>query len=728
MTKLARMQDWDRARGGDSGSRAAGARPLRYCAFLSYSHADEETAAWLHDALEKFRTPASLAGRLTNNGAIPRRLTPIFRDRHELAASGDLAASVREALESSRFLIVLCSPAAAASRWVNAEIDMFKRHRPDGCVLAAIVSGEPFASDIPGREAEECLPPALRLKYDRRGRPTTRRAEPLAADLRDDRDGKRLGLLKLISGMLGVGLDELVQRETLRRQRRLAIVAAASLAGMAVTSTLAVVAFDARDDARDQRREAEGLVGFMLGDLKDKLEPIGRLDALDAVGSRALDYFEKQDKSELSDTALAQRARALTLIGEISNTRGDLGGALKRYREALASTAESVRRYPEDPQKIFDHAQNVFWVGYIAWQRGNLDEATARFSEYKQLARQMAALAPDNNEYRREGVYANTNLGAVLMEQRRYRQAVPLYQEAVRVAESLAAAEPRNLDFQKTVINNLAWLADAHEFSGALEEALGDRERQLRLIEDAARLDPRDMDLKRDAMGAHRSLGRLLASRGDVAGGLRQYSASTALSDQLFRVEPDNTEWLQANATGRFDLADVQLSVGNLAAAASTTRAACGIADRLAQRDSSVADWKSRFRVNCLSLQARLALAQSNPAEALRLASRALDAARTSAKPIDRAMMSIAAMSIGSSALDKMGRREQSIAWARDALRRIPAKVELKPREAAEVAALRLRVGDVRGAEQLTSRLAAIGYRHPAYLSRRVDNSVGSVR
>jgi tetratricopeptide (TPR) repeat protein len=306
------------------------------------------------------------------------------------------------------------------------------------------------------------------------------------------------------------------------------------------------------------------------------------------------------------------------------------------------------------------------------------------------------------------------------MEQRRYRQAVPLFQEAVRVAESLAAAEPRNLDHQKSVIENLSWLADAHEYSGGLEEALGDQERQLRSIADAVRLDPRDMELKRYAMTAHRAMGRLLASRGDLAGGLREYNASVALADQLFRVEPENTEWLQANATGRFDLADVQLSAGDLAAAASTTRAACGIADRLAQRDSSVVDWKSRFRVNCLGLQARLSLAQSNPTGALRLAAQAFDAASTSAKPIDRAMMSITALSIGSSALDKLGRREQSVAMARDALRRIPANVELKPREAVEVAALRMRIGDARGAEQLTSRLVAIGYRHPASLSRNM--------
>ncbi len=98
-------------------------------------------------------------------------------------------------------------------------------------MLAAIASGEPFASDIPGRENEECFPPALTQKYDRLGRPTGRRAEPLAADLRGDDDQRRQGFLKLVAGMLGVGLDELVRRETTRRQRRLAWLAAASLGG-----------------------------------------------------------------------------------------------------------------------------------------------------------------------------------------------------------------------------------------------------------------------------------------------------------------------------------------------------------------------------------------------------------------------------------------------------------------------------------------------------------------
>lgn len=725
MLKLAQVpEDQSAAQPHSGGVSRSHLVDHRYYAFLSYSHKDQEIADWLHRELERFRVPRALQGKLTAMGVIPPRLTPIFRDRHELAAADDLGAEIRTALASSQYLIILCSPAAAHSRWTNAEIEAFKRARPEGCVLAAIVDGEAFASDVPGHEDLECFPPALRHRYDRRGRPTLKRAEPLAADLRETGDGRRLGFLKLVAGMLGVGLDELVQRENIRRHRRLAWAAAASLGGMAVTSTLAVTAFQARDAARDQRREAEGLVGFMLGDLKDKLEPIGRLDALDAVGSRALAYFEKQDKSELSDDALAQRAKALTLMGEIANTRGDLSGALKRYEEALASTAETVRRHPDDPQHLFDHAQNVFWVGYIAYQRGRMEAAAARFSEYKRLANQMVAMAPDKNDYRLEQVYANNNLGSVLSDQRHFRAAAATFQSSLGVAETLAASDPRNVDYQKRVINILGWLADAHEYTGELEEALGERERQLRVLTDLKRIDPRDSEIDRDSLTAHRSIGRLLASRGDPAAGLKELQTAGAISDALFRIEPDNTEWLQASAMSMWDMADLQLSAGDIAGAASTTRTACDIAGRLLRRDSSVADWKT-FRVNCLNLRARLMLAQGSPSDAFQLATQAVAAARTAPKPVERGLLTMTAMSVGSRALAEMGRTADSISRAREALHNIPAGVGLKPREAVDVAALKLRIGDAVGARQLATRLAQIGYRHPAFTRNPISRIAG---
>jgi tetratricopeptide (TPR) repeat protein len=691
----------------------------RYYAFLSYSHRDKELADWLHKELEKFRVPRALVGRLTENGVVPRRLTPIFRDEQELAASHDLGEEIRVALASSQFLIVLCSPGAAKSRWTNAEIEAFKRVHPDACIFAVIASGEPFASEMPGREDEECFPPALRYKYDRRGRQTAKRAEPLAADLRESGGGRRTGFLRLVAGMIGVGLDELVQRESKRRHRRMAWLAAASAGGMAVTSTLAVTAIYARDAASEQRSEAEGLVGFMLGDLKDKLEPIGRLDALDAVGSRALAYYQHQDKGSLSDDSLAQRARALTLMGEIANTRGDLNGALNRYQEALASTAELVRRYPDDPQRLFDHAQNVYWVGYIAYQRGQLTEANGRFSEYKRLADQMVALAPDKKDYRLEQVYADNNLGTVLNDQRRYRQSAASFQSSLGVAESLAASDPRNDDYQGSVVNILAWLADAHEYSGALDQALAEREREVRLLIELRKHNPQDSRIQRDMMTARRAIGRLLASRGDVTGGLKELLASVAISDDLYRIEPDNTEWLQANAAGRVDLAELQLSTSQMAAAAATTRSACDIVDRLLQRDRSVADWKVDKQCSCLDLRARIAVASGDSAEGLRLAKRALSLARTSPNRVAGSILAFRALATGGNALSAAGEKRTADEWWRAAVSAIPRSIELRPREQAVLAGVEQRLGNVTEAKRITASLDTIGYRHPAYLAAR---------
>ena len=452
MAKLARLPVRESALGSAVASirRVSRVRP-RYFAFLSYSHKDEEVADWLHRELEGFRVPAALAGKLTANGVTPKRLTPIFRDEHELAAADDLGEEIEEALSSSQFLIVLCSPNAAGSRWTNAEIEVFKRARPDGCVLAAITAGEPFASDMPGREDEECFPPALRQKYDRRGRPTSKRAEPLAADLREEGDGRRMGFLKLVAGMLGVGLDELVQRETTRRHRRLAWLAAGSLAGMTVTSGLAITAIQARDAARDQRREAEGLVAFMLGDLKDKLEPIGRLDALDGVGSKVLAYYSKQDTSDLSDASLLQRSRALKFMGQVAFGQGNLDSAEKLYRESMVGTAEAIRRNPDDPQRLFDHAQSEFSIFEIARARGNAQAAEAAAREYKRLAIRMVALDPNNMKWRVEEQSADANLGIALYSQRRYPEAATQFEQALQSIDAFARADPRNTDFQKAL-------------------------------------------------------------------------------------------------------------------------------------------------------------------------------------------------------------------------------------------------------------------------------------
>jgi hypothetical protein len=94
--------------------------PFRYWAFISYSHADEKYASWLHSEIETYRGHAKMVGSMNRAGeAIPKRLSPVFRDRDELAAATDLPSVLQESLLASKFLIVICSRAGAKSTWVN---------------------------------------------------------------------------------------------------------------------------------------------------------------------------------------------------------------------------------------------------------------------------------------------------------------------------------------------------------------------------------------------------------------------------------------------------------------------------------------------------------------------------------------------------------------------------------------------------------------------------------
>ena len=682
-----------------------------YWAFLSYSHADSADADWLHQAIERFVIPKGLVGRVTANGAVPKKLTPIFRDRHELAASSDLGGKIRAAIKQSRFLIVLCSPAAAGSRWVNEEILAFKKLHGERRILAAIVGGEPWASAIAGREAEECFPPALREKIDRKGQSTGKRAEPIAADMRTVGGGREAGKLKLVAGMLGLGLDDLVQREQQRRQRRLTYVAAASLAGMTVASGLAIFAFDKRDEARDQRREAEGLVGFMLGDLRDKLEPIGRLDALDAVGSRALGYFEKQDKSELSDAALAQRSKALNLLGQISTARGNTDGALSRYREAMRSTAELVERLPNDPQRLFDHAQNVFWMGELARTRGRMDQAETAYREYKNLADRMVAVDPANPKWRMEEVYANENIGIVLNSQRRFSDSAREFDAALPALEQLTTKNPGNTEYQGELSTMLAWLADSRRDEGRLDLAIAVRRKQIALLRNQLSGGKTDVQLQEKLAFAQQALGILLADTGNIQLAFDARRSALAEAETLIAIEPTNATWRGIVAGVHLELADTLLSLRRTADAAQEAAAGCRLAAMLRERDPNVATWRSSL-TNCRMVRSRLALADNSAADALTWAEKALQSARDerSIDPIkDQYRIAAAYRLIG-----EIHRRSGDPQLARQAwlagLAQLPTNVTERPRELAERAAILTRLGQKEEARPLIARLRAMGY------------------
>lgn len=197
----------------------------RYKAFISYSHADAESAQWLENSLESFRIPGELIGKWTPVGPVPNALRPVFRDRSSAAAGSSINTTLLQRLDESACLIVVCSPNAAKSRWVNEEILHFKRAGRGDRIFAFIVDGEPSSDDESG-----CFPPGLKYQIGADGELTDQAAAPLAADARKVGDGRRGALVKLVAGVLAVDLSDLQEKENELQRRQ--ILAARLTAGV----------------------------------------------------------------------------------------------------------------------------------------------------------------------------------------------------------------------------------------------------------------------------------------------------------------------------------------------------------------------------------------------------------------------------------------------------------------------------------------------------------------
>jgi tetratricopeptide (TPR) repeat protein len=597
--------------------------PLRYGAFLSYSHTDEAHARWLLRRLEGFRVPPRLVGTSGRFGPVPARLGPVFRDRDELPTAGDLGSTITVALEASAALVVLCSPAAAQSRWVNAEVAAFRALGRGDRILCFVVGGDPGAR-APG---QACFPPAL-LAPDVEGGPPR---EPLAADARDVGDGRDRAFLRLAAGLLGVGYDDLAQREGQRRQRRLALVAAVSVAVTAGALALGATAWVARNDAQRRQAQAEDLLGFMLGDLRRKLTTVGRLDLMRTVDDKATEYFAALDPRDLSDRALEAQARSLAGIGEVRLGEGDHDAALEAFREAHARSTMLSQREPDNGQRLFDRAQAEYWLGFVALRQGRHDDAGEWLRKYRDSAIRLAAMDRDNFDWQLEMAYGHQNLAVLDETLGRYAEAERSMLAQLDLYRGWVGDRPDDLGLRSELANVASWLGSVAMRQGRLAEAERFFLEQVDALRLCAEEDPRNVLWQQYLSDAWLLLGDAQVHSGRREEARASVAQAASIAARLSVRDPSNNYWRLSLGRTRWWQAQLAATERPTTAAAVAADAASllGAAHEAEPRDERVLTWFARTR----GLQARLALGRGDVG-----AARAhVDAARALLEPAWRA-------------------------------------------------------------------------------------------
>ncbi len=515
--------------------------PFLYKAFISYSHRDLKWSAWLQRALESYRVPKRLVGIESDFGPVPRRLEPVFRDREDLPSASDLSATVKEALKASEALIVVCSPAGAQSIWVNEEVRYFKSLGRHDRIFALIVDGDPQAVD-PG---QRCFPSALTTS------PDGSEHEPLAADARKWADGKLLAKLKIVSGILGIRLDDLRRRNLQRQRRNRLITAAAVIVVLLTTGTLTFTTLTSQKQVRQQRASTEELLGYMLGNLT-RLDPIVGLEVIDQEDEQSQDYISTLGFDAMTDDQLIEKGMEWREQGQDDQNRGNTREAMEYFQRSRAAFVQLHQREGSTTRALYELGQAEFWVGYVFYDNGELDEAEERFTRYGAIARRLVNADPNNAEMVMELSYTLGNLGA--LEGARANpdkdKSLSLFQSALQYNQIALVLDPENDAYRQALARSLAFLADGWLAVCDLGKSLTFRQQNVDSARALFEENPGDQGLKDEYASALSGLA-LVQRRIPIAA---QAMANLQESSDLFRqlaVSDNDNPWLHWQALMR---------------------------------------------------------------------------------------------------------------------------------------------------------------------------------
>ena len=353
--------------------------------------------------------------------------------------------------------------------------------------------------------------------------------------------------------------DKPQRARRLRFQLLAAVAAVAVLAvGLAVVSWLALDARRARDEAERRRKQAEGLIGFMLDDLRPKLEGVGRLDLLDDVGDRALAYFAEVPEKLLTDQELEKRVAAVRQLAELRMNQGKPDAALEAARQGLQlATALAAR----DPQRAAWQAQLAESRAQVAAvlldQQVSLAEARSLLEGSRDSYAALVARDAKNEEWQQALASHQQNVSAVCEAMGDLPAAIAAQQASIALWRQLLARDPSNWKRQDELANVLAWHSTSLEKSGELAAAVRARQENMALLERLAARDPKNVLTQNDLAVAKSYLASLLIARGDLAGAEARQRESLGIGLALMAMDATNSTWKQNVAITRGNLAMV---------------------------------------------------------------------------------------------------------------------------------------------------------------------------
>jgi len=470
------------------------------------------------------------------------------------------------------------------------------------------------------------------------------------------------------------------------------------------------IALAAQAEAQRGRAQAESLLEFMLGDLRRKLEPVGRLDVLEDAAQRSLGYFTSLDASSLSVADLIRNAKGLHQLGDVRIAQGKLDDAMIAFQRSLLLAEEAKRKEPWSADAQLAVGTSHFFIGNAYRMRADLTSALAHLTQYMNAGEQLAAAHPDNDEYRLERAQGHGNVATILDMQGDLRGALAHNRVALEIKKARLDAAPADADRRAEYATTLNKVGLVLRRLGDMPAALSHFEQEFAIDSSLAANDPLNSKWKQKGATCRSYIAVLLENMGRDEEAFQQRTAELKSEQELHDSDPANVDWQRNLAITQSRLADLLRRRGDTRAATVWVSQAESLMRDLVQRPAARATWSRDLGVIRMTA-ARISLrAKSNAIGAIDEAIRLLE----SPPPAEPAGVRLLAeaLVVRGEALAAAGRnREAKESWTR-------AREVIEPiaRTTTDPSILDIDVRAVVCAggnpEPLLQRLESLGYRH----------------
>ncbi|MEM7352513.1 MAG: winged helix-turn-helix domain-containing protein [Acidobacteriota bacterium] len=356
--------------------------------------------------------------------------------------------------------------------------------------------------------------------------------------------------------------NRLALERSQRRRKVLGWVAAAAVLVLVVVSILAVLANQARREADFQRQQAEDLINFMLGDLRQTLETVGRLDAMGGTAEKVLSYFRAVDSETISSDSLAKYAEAMRQIGQVDFRQGQLDNAEEIFRQAASLAQRLAEQSPNNLAWQADLADSRFWIGYVLWQRGDLDGAEAEFEIHRAIYDELVGLDPVQADWRLELAMGHSNLAYILEARGDTAKALEYERSHLAHVSDLVAIDPANTEWRFSLAGAHNRVGALLEVEGNLRGALVEHRTDLEIMQLLVAEAPENTLWLRRRANSHGYVGRVLWMLGETEAALTHFRAEVAGTEELSAIEPANVGWLVDTVRGRLKIGRALGSIG----------------------------------------------------------------------------------------------------------------------------------------------------------------------